>query len=94
MKYLFSFIVILITLGFTLPKPNYHYTIGLLAVDNIGAAKEATEYMRDMFQQFPMFNDSTDVFEFESTILVQDSAFRAESSNHGYNVIKFEREPK
>lgn len=93
MKNIFAFLAVLVGLGFTLPtaKTKYNYVIGLEGVDNIGTAKEATEYIRFRFEQFPMFNDTTDVFVFESNVLVTDSAFRSESAQNGYTVNKFER---
>lgn len=87
----------MVTLGFTLPtpqKPKYEYIIGLAGVNNIGSAKEATEYIRYRFETFPIFNDTTDVFKFESYVLVNDSSFSAESAQHGYTVDKFERATK
>lgn len=94
MKYVLSFLAVLVTLGFTLPTPpkaKYKYTIGLSGVDNIVSAKEATEYIRYKFDQFPVFNDTTDVFIFESDVLVTDSSFRSISTQNGYTVNKFER---
>lgn len=73
---------------------TYNYEIGLDIVTDPVSAKEATDYIRYTFAQFPVFNDSLDEFRFKSNVFVSDVEFYDLSLDNGYIVTKFVREAK
>lgn len=70
---------------------NYHYQFKIDNVTNLAEAKEATVLFREKFEVFPIFNDSTDTFDFTSTSIVDQSELQSLLTPQSYLIIEFSR---
>ncbi len=89
MKKFLTLLLIMISLSTFAQK--YEYKIKLEDVTNMGEAKMATDYLRDLFKTYPTFNDSTDCFEFKADLSVNQTNFESIMNDEGYIVLFFEK---
>ncbi len=70
---------------------DFSYKIKVANITNIQEAKLLTDPIRFKFNSFPIFNDTTDKFEFNSTSNITQIELVTLLSQHGYTLIKFEK---
>lgn len=81
----------------TFAQQDFTYKIKVLYVNNIEEAKAITDPIRFKFKAFPVFNDSTDTFEFNSNVNITKQDLTLLLAQHGYllgDIKKSERAQK
>jgi hypothetical protein len=69
---------------------DFTYKIKIQGVTNIPEAKLITDPLRFKFKAFPIFNDSTDTFEFNSNVNITQIDLISILTQQGYTLIKLE----
>lgn len=82
--FIFSSIV-----GFT--QSRFHYVIKIEGITNLASAKESMEWLRNIFEVYPTFNDTTDCFNFYSSTLIDSTKLSNKGLENGYEVKYFYR---
>lgn len=70
---------------------DFTYKIKITNVNNIEEAKLITDPIRFKFKAFPLFNDSTDTFTFNSNVNVSYNELNDLLNIHGYTIIELKK---
>lgn len=83
-------LVLLVSSGF-LYAQDYHYKIKIDGVTNLASAKQATSVFRHEFEDFPIFDDVNDCFDFISSSQVDQNTLEVLLTPYGYTILEFYR---
>lgn len=70
---------------------QFSYTIGISGVTDFASAKEITDPLREEFKTFPTFNDSTDLFEFNSWVDIDSTELSQKLNQYGYSINYYKK---
>lgn len=70
-------------------KNDYKFKIE--NIQSLPEAKNATDFLRSIFNVYPTFNDSTDCFEFKSDFYINESGLKGYLNEEGYKLLYFSR---
>ena len=82
-------LIIAMCLSLNTFSQDFTYKIKINNVNNIEQAKAITDPIRFKFNSFPVFNDSTDTFIFNSNVNITQNDLIILLSNYGYELNKF-----
>jgi hypothetical protein len=68
------------------------YSIALAEVGNAVSAKYATDPIRNIFNVFPAYNDSTNRFEFTAPVNIDSAFFSSALLTWNYHTVLFRKE--
>ncbi len=70
---------------------DFTYKIKINNVYDLATAKSITDPIRFKFKTFPLFNDSTNTFVFNSNIDVSKNELTTILNNYGYILLEFKK---
>jgi len=77
--------------SFLIQAQKFEYKIKIKEINNLPEANSITDYMKDIFKTYPIFNDSTDYFEFKSDMNINKRGFEYYMIDEGKILLFFTR---
>lgn len=90
-KILFLLLMFFLFVKVGFSQNRFHYLIKIEGVTDLVAAKESAEWLRNIFEVYPTFNDTTDCFDFYSSTLIDSTKLSNKGIESGYEVNYFYR---
>lgn len=82
---------ILIFLNLNVFSQDFTYKFNIKNVNSLSTAKEITDPLRIKFGTYPLFNDSTDTFEFNSNKNISKNDLTSLLDIYSYVLINFKK---
>ncbi|MEO6304328.1 MAG: hypothetical protein ABIP51_14275 [Bacteroidia bacterium] len=89
---MWNYLIAFIMLSCVLSAQTFRYKIKLQNVTNLPEAKYATDPMRSLFETYPTFNDSLAIFDFSSSVFIEESYLINYMQDKNYDVTFFSYE--